>query len=135
MDKLSKLILDTLINSESDKNRDQRLGDYVVSYSDAWSGSADSTLENFSKKLGYNSYVVLAAERYLISKGYLEYQKDDIHTNVGFYLSHKGRHYRYFERIQLKQYLADNWIGFFTLATSVPAFIISIIALSTSTTP
>lgn len=67
---------------------------------------------------------------FLEEDGYVTRLRTSSGNFCGVSLSHKGRNYRYFRRQQILAYVADKWIDFFALVSSVVAIIISVIAIS-----
>lgn len=81
MDKNSKMILDYLIQNGG--------CDYLVDF--------DEELDEMADDLNINSEDLRANVRFLKENGYLEYQRYSSGHTHGFFLSHKGVHYKEFE--------------------------------------
>lgn len=125
MDKFSKKILNYMV-------RTGKTTEFVWSFSDIAIYQCKSTIYEMSSNLHIPTENVRACIRHLSETGFVEYQtasNGKESRNVGFHLSHKGLHYKYFRRQEIKAYIAEKWIDFFSLLISVAAIIISIIAL------
>lgn len=72
---------------------------------------------------------VRAAVRYLEAIGYLKFLSTPKGHTTGFYLDHKGLHWKEFRRQEILHYIEDKWIDFFSLLAAVAALVISLIAL------
>ena len=69
----------------------------------------------------------------LVETGYLRIEDGASTKQVNRYiLTHKGREWKYYRRIQLFDYLKDTWIDFFAMLVSVAALVMSIISLLSS---
>ena len=127
MDKDSQKIIEKLISYG-------RGTDFTCSFSCSSKAACNISLGDLAESVGIESNDLLAAVRYLTSEGYLEYQtatsKAKGQINIGFHLSHKGLHWKYYRRQEILNYLADKWVDFFAAAISMVSLIVSIIALS-----
>mgnify|MGYP000351463469 CR=1 FL=1 len=121
MDKTSKKIIQTLIAGGKGT-------EYICAYSSNWIGLCDIAIDDLAQKLSMPTEDIRAASRFLVEKGYLEYQKAG-DRNAGFHLSHQGLHYKYFRRQKILKYIAEKWIDFFALLLSICALIVSVISI------
>lgn len=122
MDRTSKKILKELIHSKKGT-------EYVCVFDPAWESFGDIEIEAFAKLLKRRTEDVRAAVRFLEAQGFLEYQRGN-GRNVGFHLSHMGLNWRYFQRKQRLDYIADKWPDFIALIISILSLITSVIALT-----
>lgn len=106
---------------------------YSCSLIENWDDFCTISINTLCQSIRQQQSTVLEAIKYLEKNNYIEYNTlksstGPVHT--GFHLSHKGLHFKEFERIKLKEYVADKWIDFLALAVAIVAFIQSCIALS-----
>ena len=121
MDKTCKKILQSLINGGKGTQ-------YICAYEPIWLGMCNITIEDLAKGISVSTEDVRAATRFLVENGYLEYQKAS-EKKVGFHLSYKGLHWKYYRRQEILRYIADKWVDFFAAVISLLSLVISIIAL------
>lgn len=121
MDKTSKKIIQTLIAGGKGT-------EYICAYSSNWIGLCDIAIDDLAQKLSMPTEDIRAASRFLVEKGYLEYQKAG-GRNAGFHLSHQGLNWKYYRRKEILKYIADKWVDFFAAVISLLSLVISIIAL------
>ena len=118
MDAVCKRILNKLIS----------LGEESI-YVCAWGEDFD----NFCTAIAMPPENVRAAVRYLKEQGYLEYQMynglDGRQRSHGFFLSHKGLNWKYFQRQEIRKYIADKWVDCFVALISLASLGISIFSL------
>ena len=128
MDKLCKAILEkfseTAINSTSE---------FICAYLPDFKNDCSTDAKTVAASLGVSMSYAVDAIDYLVVDGYLERlyvdKSDGEKIVIGVKLTHKGKHYKYFERQKVKAYIAEKWIDFFALILSVGALAISITAL------
>lgn len=90
------------------------------------------SFQSLAEYLGLDEESLHKCIRYMEESGWIEYQNmrtSNRSIRIGFFLSHKGKNYKYFRRQEVKKYIAEKWIDFFSLLLSVAALIISIISL------
>lgn len=85
--------------------------------------------EAYGKYSGLSQSQMMACVRFLRSEGCIASLRTTSGSKIGFQVEHKGYQYTFFRRQDIKAYIADKWIDFFALLTSVGALVISIIAL------
>ena len=78
---------------------------------------------------GLPEHQMMACVRFLMQEGCISAAYTTSGKEAGFQVEHKGYQYTFFRRQDIKAYIADKWIDFFSLLTSVSALLISIIAL------
>ena len=86
-------------------------------------------IEDAAEQTGVSTQAFLQCLSFLEGCGYVTKLRTSSGKSFGVSLSHKGKNYRYFRRQQIFAYIADKWIDFFALITSIIAVIISVLAL------
>lgn len=115
LDKLSKKILKHMIaGAESPSEKLYNFGD---------------DLQNMALNLSSDSETVRAAIRFLEQNEYLKFARTSSGNTIGFYLDHKGLHWKEFRRGELWKYIRDKWIDFFALLVATSALVMSILSL------
>ena len=117
LDRLYKKLLDFLIEQDVETY-------YVCAFSEAFSNSANITIDELAKKLNTPTEQLRACIRYLYHNGYLEYQKTTNGQSVGFYLSHVGYNYRQFRLLKFEDFLLRS--VFTPIAISVITTVVTI---------
>ena len=111
LDRLSRQLL-------SELNRKENAADLVYNF--------DTDINELSESLHADFETIRASIRYLHEHGYLKYQISKSQHVMGFYLDHKGLHWREFRRQEIIKYLEEKWIDFAALLLSIIALIISL---------
>lgn len=111
LDKLSKSLLNEL-------NKPKNAADLVYNFSE--------DLSALAKTLQTDDETVRAAVRYLHELNYLKYETTSSQHITGFYLDHKGLHWREFRRQEIIKYLEEKWVDCAALLLSVVALICSL---------
>lgn len=111
LDTLSQKILIEL-------NRPENAADLVHDFSE--------DLSALAKTLRTDNETVRAAVRYLHELNYLKYQVSSSQHVTGFYLDHKGLHWREFRRHEIIKYLEEKWVDCAALLLSIAALICSL---------
>lgn len=123
MDKTARAILRWLTKNSAEKGTQ-----YICAFDEGWKDSTDAWLNDMAKSLNLRVEDARAAVRFLADIGMLEYQNSgDYH--LGFHLSHRGLHWRYYRRQEILNYIADKWPDFIAVVISLLSLIISVIAL------
>lgn len=86
-------------------------------------------IEGAAEQIGISPQSFLQCLSFLEGCGYVVKLRTSSGKSFGVALSHKGKNYRYFRRQQFLSYIADKWIDFLALITSIIAVIISLLAL------
>lgn len=125
MDKLSKKLLFAL---------KERAGDQGINLVFEHQETIGKTCYySVAKEIGIDENECAGIINYLKKTGYLVprfYSGKSGKTEYGVSLSHEAIHYKEFQWINIKQYIASKWIDFLALIISIIAFIQSCIALS-----
>ena len=123
MDKTSKLIIQELIKGNKGS-------EYICSFDEGWLSEADISIDQLSERLNMRTEDIRAAVRHLEATGLLEYSETSSGYIIGFHLSHRGLHWKYFNRKAIFDYIADKFPDFIAVIISLISLITSIIALS-----
>ena len=75
--------------------------------------------EAYCKATGYPEQRVMACMRYLESKGFIKYGKNQNGRNVGFELEHKAYHYEYFSTHKKMDFIIKSVVV--PIAVTIPA--------------
>ena len=117
MDKMSKLFLKHF-NSKPNPE------EYVC-----WRCNEDDLKEAIELNITIDEFYNII--KYLVNQGYFEYLYYSNSKKIaGFKLTHNGLHYKEFQYMKIKKYIASKWIDFLALIIAIAAFIQSCIALS-----
>lgn len=112
-----------------DKNS-KKLIKYLLSKGGcSYSVSFSSGIDSVAAELNIKVESLRATTRYLHEIGYIDYQKFSKSEKIAaFALSHKGENWKYFQRKEIIDYIAEKWIDFFAAIISVISLVISIIS-------
>lgn len=114
LDKLSRKILKKMNSDKTPSEKIYSLGE---------------GLEKMSGELKSDTGTVRAAIRFLEQNEYLKFARTSGGNTIGFYLDHKGLHWKEFRRGELRKYIRDKWIDFFALLVATSALVMSILSL------
>ena len=124
MDKTSKKLLFAL----KEKSGDQGIN-FVFEHQEI---TGRTCYYSVAKEIGINKNECSGIINYLKKTGYLIprfYSGPHGKTEYGVSLSHEAIHYKEFQWISFKKYVAEKWIDFLALVISGFALIISIISM------
>ena len=126
MDKTSKLIIQELIKGNKGS-------EYICCYDNDWLSQSDICIDQLAEKLNIRVEDVKTTVRYLVETEFLEYLQTSSGHIIGFHLSHRGLHWKYFNRKAIFDYIANKFPDFIAVIISLISLITSIIALSKPT--
>lgn len=108
MDKISKKLICELQKRDIMKHG----GDYTCSFSADLEGLCDTNISKLSSAIGVPISDVRSAANYLVGEGYLKYftlrTRHGDSQNIGFYLSHKGKNSKQFDREKRRELLLKS---------------------------
>lgn len=126
MDKTSKRILKYFVS--------QNCGtDFVCLDHPRWSSFYKNhvLVDDLAEELGLREKDMLAVFKYLNENGYLEREQNGTagsRSDIGFKLSHKGLHWKYFRRREVLDYIAEKWPDFIAVVISIISLITAILS-------
>lgn len=120
MDKTCQKIIRSMLKNGTDC-------DFVCGFAD--SELCDFSITQMSDEINENASNIRAAVKFLEEQGHVQYQylcTSSGKKAIGFRLSHKGVNWKYFERKETLDYIAEKWVDFVSAIISLIALILSI---------